>query len=424
VALRDPFARRIAWIQTFMEVPPLRILELVRPPDLSLLTRKLLARLADDPGDPHAQIHVEPTVTGYRRFFAEVVEAVAAAAHAARDDVEALGIEFPPVPAFATSPDIDGHGEDVAAGRHAHEKGESGGPRAWARATGQWLSRVGDALPPEAGSLVVILEPELRGRGAREALGWAVAALGLHLRSERVKLILVHVGPADLVPPRDALADAVIRVDLAVPPDEMEDQLQRDLEGGALAPGETRRMRLLAGAFAVSGARFDEGEALLRETLAEARTAEAVGEEANVLYNLGDLYARTHRHEEAAEVLTDAARAALETGNDGLAAMALTNLGVALYHEGRGREAVASLDAARGLFRALGHRPGEAHAVDCTARVWVASDPERARALWHEAGDLYDGIAAPHLQEVREAGRADVDAKLARLPGGAAGGGG
>jgi hypothetical protein len=97
--------------------------------------------------------------------------------------------------------------------------------------------------------------------------------------------------------------------------------------------------------------------------------------------------------------------------------MALANLGVSLYYEGRGHEALDSLGAARRLFTALDHRPGEAHVLDCTARIWVESDPERARGFWHEALALYDSITAPHLADVRVSGRTDIEAKLAALGG-------
>lgn len=418
MALRDPFALRIAEIRVSFKLPPLRVLELVRPPDLEVLARRVLARIADDPDDPHAHVYLSVDVTDYRSFFAAVCGAVARSVEEAGEELAELGIDVPPPPEFEAGSQggSTAHGESADAGEDGDEA-----PRRWARAAGGWLSAVGDALPDEAGSLVVHLEPRLRGGRGRPALGWALAALALHLQSDRVKLVVVHDGPDDLVPRHGELEDRIVRVDFAVSPEELEAEVVAALQEGGLASAEARRMRLLAGAFATSGGRFDEGEAHLRTALDEAREAGAPEEEANVLYNLGNLHARTGRHEDAAEALTGAARVALDTGNNGLAAMALTNLGVALYHEGRGQEAVDSLEAARTLFAALGHRPGEAHAVDCTARVWAASDPARARALWGEAAALYEAVEAPHLSEIREAGLADVRERLARLDGAGAG---
>ena len=94
--------------------------------------------------------------------------------------------------------------------------------------------------------------------------------------------------------------------------------------GGRLDPASTRQYRLLAGAFATSAGRFDEGERLLLRTVEDARAAEAPGEEANALYNLGNLYGRMGRHVEATEALTRAASAALGVDNNGLAALVLT----------------------------------------------------------------------------------------------------
>lgn len=389
MGLQDPFALRIAQIRSFMRLPPFRVLELNRPPDLEQLVQRVLARIADDPSDPHAHIYVAPEFTGYREFFQELVDVVASSVDEAGAELVELDCFMPAPPEL--SPD------------------EEEGPVAWARTASAYLSRVGDTLPEEAGSLIVVVEPV--PTTARDALGWCFGALAYWIESDRAKVVVVDGGPAPLVPVSDEVEPTMVRVDFAVPPEELESAVKDELARGAGDPAQAGRLRLLAGAFATSAGRFDEAERELKQAL-EA----PAGERANALYNLGNLYARTHRYEEAAETLAEAAEEALASSDSPLAAMALTNLGLALYHEHRGGEALESLGAARKLFRALNHRPGEAHVVDCTAGIWVHSDPERARALWHEALALYDSISAPHLAEVRSGGRTDVLAKLERLP--------
>jgi len=389
VSLDQPFARRIKGIEVFARIHPFRVLELTRPADLEIVVRRLLARMADDQADDHAWVYASTAFEGYRSFFQGIVDAVAADLGRAEAELTDLGLVAP------TAPDLRAADDDEAL---------------WAREAADYLAAAVEVLPSE-GSLVIVLEP---GDGAdRLPLGWSIGALAWYQRSSRVKLIVV--GPDPLVPFDGGVEDKVVRMNFAVPAEELESEVRTALAGGGLDPAEARRYRLLAGALATAGGRFEEGEALLKETVADARAAEEPGEEANGLYNLGNLYSRAGRHGEAAEVLTRAAAVAIAGENDGLAAMALTNLGIALYHEGRGAEAVESLAAARRLFRALNHRPGEAHAVDCTAQVWAPSDPDRARALWQEALELYDSIEAPHLEEVRRSGRADVLAKVGRL---------
>lgn len=399
MALPDPFALRIAQIRSFMRLPPFRVLELTRAPDLATLVQRVLARIADDEDDAHAQVYVAPTFDGYRGFFQQLIDAVQRSVDTAADDLDELGCVMPALPELPP--------EDQAE------------PADWGQATAQYLSAVGDALPPEAGSLVLVLEPN--ETSSRAALGWAVGALAFWIESERSKVVVVDAGPAPLVPETDdAVEIRTVRVDFAVPPDEIEAEVLSELEAPDLDPSKAGALRLMAGAFASSAGRFDEAEGHLKRALTEAPDgpageSPAGSEHANALYNLGNLYGRTGRNPEASEAFAAAAEIALDSDSTPLAAMALTNLGVSLYHEGRGHEALDSLGAARRLFTALDHRPGEAHVLDCTARIWVDSDPERARSFWREALELYDLITAPHLADVRISGRTDIEAKLARL---------
>ncbi|NNK63381.1 MAG: tetratricopeptide repeat protein [Gemmatimonadetes bacterium] len=399
MALQDPFALRIAQIRSFMRLPPFRVLELTRAPDLEPLVQRVLARMADDEGDPHAQIYVAPTFDGYRGFFQQLIDAVERSVATAADDLVELDCFMPAAPELPP--------EDQAE------------PADWGLATSRYLAAVGEALPAEAGSLVLVVEP--KDTSARPALGWAVGALAYWIDSDRAKVIVVDSGPAPLVPDEDdGVEIRMVRVDFAVPPEEIEAEVLADLDDPDLDPSKAGSLRLMAGAFASSAGRFDEAERHLKSALSvapdnPAGETRATPEHANALYNLGNLYGRTGRHPEASEAFAAAAEIALEGDSTPLGAMALTNLGVSLYYEGRGQEALESLGAARRLFTALDHRPGEAHVLDCTARIWVESDPERARGLWHEALALYDSITAPHLADVRTSGRADIEIKLARL---------
>ena len=392
MSLDRPFVRRIKGIEVFARIHPFRVLELTRPSDLEVVVRRLLARMADAEADDHAWVYASLAFEGYCSFFQDIVDAVSSDLGRADAELADLGLAAPSVPDFRPEDD------DAAL---------------WARVAAEYLASAVEVLPGE-GSLVVVVEPG--ATSDRRALGWSIGALAWYQRSSRVKLIVPDAGPGPLVPLDGGVDDKVVRMQFAVPPQELESEVRLALAGGRLDAEEARRYRLLAGAFATSGGRFDEAEARLTQALTSAESDEAGGDRANVLYNLGNLHARTGRYEDASETLAQAAESALETDNTPLAAMALTNLGLSLYYEHRGQEALGSFGAARRLFQSLKHRPGEAYVVDCTAQVWAPSDPEQARALWDEALALYESISAPHLHEVRSGGRADVLEKLKRLP--------
>lgn len=398
--LHDPFAQRVATIETYLMAPPFRVLEISRPPDLELMVRKLVSRMAEASDDPHAWVYSGAPFDDYHSFFESVVAVIAAEVARAAADLDDLGLVIPPPPVL--DPAIDD------------------GPTIWARAVARYGSAVAEALGDEAGSLVLLLEPA--SVSDRRAWGWAIGALAWYGTSDWFKLIVIDDSEEPVVPLDGGVADRVVRTAFAVSPAEIEAQLVADLASGTLTPAESRQYRLLAGAFATSAGRFDEAEGHLRASIEAAGEAQAPLDRANGLYNLGNVYLRTRRFDEAATVLVEAASLGLDEGPSALGAMALTNLAIALHRQSRTSEAHESFAAARDLFRTLGHVPGEAHVLDCTARMRrVEGDEAGARRDWTEADGLYASITASHLSEVREGGRAEIRARLHELDAAAAG---
>lgn len=396
--LQDPFALRIAKLRVFLREPTFRVLLLHRPSDLRRIARRLLVNLQDEPDSLHAMLHVEQAFRDYLSFFESVVEEVSASVDAVRDELLELGVEVPAPPSL-----------------HFGSDRESGAvePREMASRTAGYLSAVADAMPPETGSLTILLEPE--EIGSRDALAWALRALARHTESGRAKVVVLDHGEPPLLPEGD-VEQRVLHVDFAVPPQELEKTVVSDLEAGQLSPSEVRRFGLLAGAFATSAGRFREAEGRLLDCVRRCREAEVEGEEANALFNLGNLYLREERFEEASENFGRAAGISLDEEQHGMAAMALTNLGVSLHREGRGAEAMDSFGSAQALFAAIDHRPGQAHVADCIGSAYaLGGDSERARQFWQEAAAIYASITAPHLAQVRSSGREEMLRKIARL---------
>jgi len=397
--LRDPFALRIARIQVFMDVPPFRVLLLHRPGDLIQLVQRVLARIEDDPATTHSMLYLDAPFQGYESYFDAVVDRVSTNVETYEEDLAELGIEIPAArPLVQTSEQ----------GRVEYLE-----PEVMARRTAESLSAVGDALPEEAGSFVLVHEPS--DIVDRDAFGWCLRALAHYIEVDRAKVVVVDDGSPPLAPDGD-VEGTIVHVDFAVPPEEIEEQLHSDLDSDILPPAKARQLGLLAGAFATSAGRFDEAEDQLRAVVRDSGAADASVEEANALYNLGNLYLRQDRFEEAGEAFTRAARLAMDEENHGLAAMSLTNLGVSLHREARGEEAVQSFGAARDLFQAMDHRPGEAHVLDCLGSAWaLGGNPDRARELWTEALTIYESITAPHLAEIRRTGAEEMQRKIERL---------
>ena len=96
--------------------------------------------------------------------------------------------------------------------------------------------------------------------------------------------------------------------------------------------------------------------------------------------------------------------------------MVLTNLGVTLHRKRETEPAIESFAVAQRIFNAMNNPPGEAHALDCMAGAFAEQEQNlEAEVAWLKALDLYRGITSEALNEVRDAGCADIISKLERF---------
>lgn len=396
--LADPFLSRIAAVRDFFDGEEPALI-LAFPPDLGRMLRKLLLRMEAEPDNRHVMIPAAVPFEGYRPFFDGVLASVADQVERHRNALGEVGVEVPGPP--EPEPPRDAAGKDA--------------PRDRAEGVAAYLSSLARALPsPEVGSLVLVLDPPAVHDAV--AFGWSVGALAHYLGPGRVKLLVLDGAAWASEGVADEWTGEVARIDFAVRSGELEDQVHRDLASGRLNPTDSRRHRLLAGAFASSAARFEEAEAHLKQALEECARSGAGAEQAVVLHGLGTMYLRTGRHEEAGEVLSRAASLCLEHGATPLLGMVLNDLGVAIHHMGRTQDAGRTFSQAGRLFRALGHKPGEAHVLDSAARSLAAVDrTDEARDLWTQALQVYRSIRASHLSRVREGGMEQIEARLSEL---------
>jgi tetratricopeptide (TPR) repeat protein len=169
----------------------------------------------------------------------------------------------------------------------------------------------------------------------------------------------------------------------------------------------------MLGTFAAARKETEPAMALQREALAMAESDGGSIDRANAHYNLGNTHLDLEEFEAAEEHFAAAATIAVEAQLTPTLAMALTNLGVALQRQGRIDEALAMFDAARRNFQAVRNPPGEAHVLDCKAKVFeLTGHDDEAEAAWLEARTVYEGITGSFLKDVRAGGLRDIQGKL------------
>ena len=172
----------------------------------------------------------------------------------------------------------------------------------------------------------------------------------------------------------------------------------------------------MAAAVACANKDYAKAEALQRQLLDSAISGSAPIEQAIAAYGLGNTLLAAGQAEPAAEMFMQACRICSEHKLNELAPTVYTNLGVALHRLGNFDQAFAALRVGSNFFRAQGNRPGEAFVCDNLALIHQElGRPAEAARVWRYALHLYEGIANPAMADVREAGRADILAKLARL---------
>ena len=156
-------------------------------------------------------------------------------------------------------------------------------------------------------------------------------------------------------------------------------------------------------------------EAALREGLALARRLGAGAKVSSMLHALGAQRVDQGRYEEGEVLLAESVAEAQRAGDRYDEALSLAHLGIAAWGRGDQAEAVARLEAARALAREAGHPLPAAVASPLPG-------PDRRRGRRLRPG----GRGAPGVARLRPGGRAHPRALSPRRgrPGGGAGGGG
>ncbi len=395
MSLSAPFEARIEAIRRFLDAPDTRVLVVRHDPDDRLILLRMLSGFIAAEGNPHIVACSTAPFRGYEQFYGDVLQQLAGENEAARAELATLGV------ALSAAPQLP--------------RGEEQKPEAQAAALGGYVSAVAAVFPDRIGSYAVLLEPEAIVHEG--GFAWAVEALAASTRGWAKYIVLDRRENPMLAEfcARSALASVL---EFRVSPEEIEAQVAKDLASASTPPEERRKLLMLAGAFATSARRPTAAEGYLHQALRDARAGGATGDEANILYNLGNLYLEQRHPDAALDAYLQAVTLCLDTHTDALAALVLTNMGVCLARLRRTDEALRSFSTAYRTFAALNNLPGQAHVLDSTARVLnQAGRTEEAKNSWQQAIGLYERIRAPALRDVREAGVRDIRTRLEQLRG-------
>ncbi|MGK9166739.1 tetratricopeptide repeat protein [Inquilinus limosus] len=277
--------------------------------------------------------------------------------------------------------------------------------------------RLAEALPEGAGSLVFLLRPE--SVEDRDGFARSVAFLADKVASPRLKFVALDDRRSPCLAALASEHPTVSTQTFWCSPQEMEQRVNAMLEqSGQTSPSDHRRALMMAAGFAFANKDYARAETLQRQQLEAAEAADEPLEQAIGAYGLGNTLLAAERPEEGVEAFVRACDLCVAHRLNELAPMTYTNLGVALHRLGRFEQAFEALRVGSRFFKAQGNRPGEAFVCDNLAAMHQElGRPEEATRVWRYALGLYEGITNPALQDVREAGLADIRAKLERLDG-------
>jgi tetratricopeptide (TPR) repeat protein len=385
--LTDLLQNHVDQLRTFLDDTRRSMRIVQHDADLKPVLHRLLTVLESDDACPHL---LWGTVTAFHnqsQYFRDVLKELIAANESQRSELAAVGVELTP-------PSSEGY---------------------WAATREQfveYISRVADNLPDVVGAYAIVIDPEAvdQGRDYKEAMHF----LASHTRSKRVKYIVLDRRSKPLLDGCDRYSDCISIQVFRLSPEEIESQVEDDLDhNGSLSPIERRQYTAMLGAFAFSRRDYGEAERRQREVLHQSWEAGDAGEQTIAYYNLGNTYLSAEDPERAEACYTRAGELCLETQNNPLLAMTLTNLGIALSRQGHMAEAMESFNTACLTFQAINNYPGAAYSLDCKATVLAKAGHTRgAEEAWLSALALYDSIDSDTLREVRDCGRKDILGKL------------
>ncbi|MDQ3886966.1 MAG: tetratricopeptide repeat protein [Actinomycetota bacterium] len=160
-------------------------------------------------------------------------------------------------------------------------------------------------------------------------------------------------------------------------------------------PGHTTGLATTLFRYLEGAGHYPDALTISTHALHAARDAGDQTGEAHALSNLGAIYGRQGRYQQAAEHLHQSLALFCKIGDRAGEARAVGNLGAVYQRQGRYQQATEQHQQALTLAREIGHRVGEAYALDHLGTVLqrlgrhhhAAEQHQRALALFRKIGD-------------------------------------
>jgi Flp pilus assembly protein TadD len=269
-------------------------------------------------------------------------------------------------------------------------------------------------LPDDAGALAFLLAPEQIGDAA--SFVQSIEFLASRATSRWLRFIVLEDRAAPLLADLATTEPTVSHQTFWQSAERLAHRQHAANGFAALSPGAPPVDKGIAASVAFANKDYATAEALQRERLQQAADTKTPLQQVIERYDLGRTLFEAGRAEEAVAVLAEACDMACTHELGEIVPTVYMNLGVALHRLGAFDEAFAALKVANRFFRLQGNRPGEASSYDTLARIYdELGRREEAERTWRYALAVYDGIGNPDMRDVREAGRADIQAKLDRV---------
>ncbi len=384
------FEGQLAQLREFMADPaqPGRVVRV--DADLKPVLLKMLRGLDADPTVPHMLIGSGTRYDTRDEFFLGILDDLEGAVATAADELREAGVHVP----FRRA-DLTG---DLPENRVT-----------------LYLSSLAEALPDDAGSVVLVLDPDgvADAAGFRASLAW----LAKHLWSAWAKVLVLDDRLMPETAGIEALTDRIGVQTFHLPADEFERQLREAVRSdGSLSATARRQYTGMLGGFALARSDY----ALAAECYSQQVELTALdgvpNETAQARYCLGNVRLAEQDFAAAEAEYAAALEVALANDQTSLAGLVLTQLGVALSRQDQPEGAAECFRVARDACRVVGLVPLLAFALDaeadCHRRAKAWAEAERC---WGEALAVYAGITAAEFADVRQAGRQDVQHKLDAL---------
>jgi len=383
------FAEQLNLIEDFLISPDPAVTIILADGEMRSVLMRMLVGLDDDPEFPHMLIGYYEPLTDPSLWFAGLDRELGMqlSAHAEMLAANGLRVESP------------SHAETLTAPWRFLRQAE----------------RVANSLPDQSGALVFLLDPERVENKA--GFSRSIEFLALETRERWLKFIVLDDRSEPCLAALAAGHPRIAVQSFWLPPEEIGRRLNAGSSKAAAEGGDDNALAL-AGTFASSNRDFQHAEAMLRQHLAQVERKGAPADIAVGQYTLGNTLLASGQKELAVEAFLRASDICSMHRLHELAPMVYANLGIALHRLGQFDHAFNALEVANRFCKAQGNLPGEAYTCDCLARIHQElGRNDKATAVWRYALKLYDDISNPALQDVREAGRADILEKLERLAG-------